>query len=155
LATLKVVKNLADLLQEAVQWQGGRPFGVQALVVGMDRTSDHVEYGDNDNEIEFVFTRSVHAFQTFLSHEGFSQSCEAFRISPHSLTEKQNDIKSTVGCSITSCETQKGTSQITLASPWRLKTLELPLRSIALIAPMASLTPAPSMMSIRKELESF
>jgi 20S proteasome alpha/beta subunit len=38
LATLKVVRNLADLLQEAVQWQGGRPFGVQALVVGMDRT---------------------------------------------------------------------------------------------------------------------
>jgi 20S proteasome alpha/beta subunit len=38
LQTLKVVKNLAELLQDAVQWKEGRPFGVQALVVGLDRT---------------------------------------------------------------------------------------------------------------------
>jgi 20S proteasome alpha/beta subunit len=37
-ATLKVVKNLAAMLQDAVQYKEGRPFGVQALVVGLDRT---------------------------------------------------------------------------------------------------------------------
>jgi 20S proteasome alpha/beta subunit len=38
MATLKVVKNLAGMLQGAVQFKEGRPFGVQALVVGLDRT---------------------------------------------------------------------------------------------------------------------
>lgn len=37
--TLKVVMNLAEILQDAVQWKEGRPFGVQALVVGLDRTA--------------------------------------------------------------------------------------------------------------------
>jgi 20S proteasome alpha/beta subunit len=39
LTTLKIVRKLATLLQEAAQYQGGRPYGVQALIVGQDRSS--------------------------------------------------------------------------------------------------------------------
>lgn len=34
--TLKVVRQLTSMLQAAVQGQGGRPYGVQALIVGQD-----------------------------------------------------------------------------------------------------------------------
>jgi 20S proteasome alpha/beta subunit len=36
MSTIKLVQYLADELQNACQWQGGRPFGVQAILVGKD-----------------------------------------------------------------------------------------------------------------------
>ena len=36
ISTMILVDSLAEELQEAGQWQGGRPFGVQALIVGRD-----------------------------------------------------------------------------------------------------------------------
>lgn len=38
LSTLQIVQSLAEEVQEAGQWQGGRPFGIQALVIGKDYT---------------------------------------------------------------------------------------------------------------------
>jgi 20S proteasome alpha/beta subunit len=37
MSPMKLVESLAEELQEAGQWQGGRPFGVQILMVGLDR----------------------------------------------------------------------------------------------------------------------
>ena len=39
LATLKLVRALASMLQGATQWQGGRPYGVQAVLIGLDQQS--------------------------------------------------------------------------------------------------------------------
>ena len=33
---IKLVESLSEVLQEAGQWQGGRPFGVQILIIGRD-----------------------------------------------------------------------------------------------------------------------
>ena len=38
ISPMKLVESLAEELQEAGQWQGGRPFGVQILLVGPDPT---------------------------------------------------------------------------------------------------------------------
>jgi Proteasome subunit len=36
LSTLQIVQTLAEEIQEAGQWQGGRPYGIQALLIGKD-----------------------------------------------------------------------------------------------------------------------
>jgi 20S proteasome alpha/beta subunit len=45
--TLQLVQTLAERLQEACQWQNGRPYGVQALVIGHDRRSRITAAGIN------------------------------------------------------------------------------------------------------------
>jgi 20S proteasome alpha/beta subunit len=41
LSTLQIVQSLAEEVQEAGQWQGGRPFGIQALLIGKDYTAEN------------------------------------------------------------------------------------------------------------------